>query len=263
MTYSFRTNGDVIEFVHTDNTSLHVESIIHTINNTSTGITWSFGEYADRISFSIDQTNYTNILITEIDFDGVSMDSQDDFETGITAMFPGLAGGGPSSGSSVAYNLVITQDANQTSGVLIVGRRYTVTTLEAGDDFANVGYVSTDVEFVATGTTPTDWSNGSNVVPTPINSIDNDIYITRSQSGSYDATSDTAIFTTGKTFALPLGAPGYSLIQYSSLGYTQMYANTNNAFRIETYSDTNYAYVEMRTIIGSSGQLFIQIIVLT
>ena len=49
-----------------------------------------------------------------------------------------------------------------TSGSLIVGRTY-VMVLVAGDDFSNVGYVSDLVPFVATGTTPTTWTNSSRV----------------------------------------------------------------------------------------------------
>lgn len=50
-----------------------------------------------------------------------------------------------------------------TSGSLVVGYRYIITTFVAGDNFTNVGAASnaTGVVFVATGTTPTTWANGS------------------------------------------------------------------------------------------------------
>lgn len=54
-----------------------------------------------------------------------------------------------------------------TEGFLLVGTTYTILTYQSGDDFANVadvqeGDVNTDgCIFIATGTTPTDWSNGS------------------------------------------------------------------------------------------------------
>jgi len=53
--------------------------------------------------------------------------------------------------------------ASATSGTLTVGLTYVIGVFETGDDFANVGAGSnaTGVEFIATGTTPTDWSNGS------------------------------------------------------------------------------------------------------
>jgi len=53
--------------------------------------------------------------------------------------------------------------AGQTSGTLTRGKRYRITTFVAGDSFTNVGAGSnaTGVEFVATGTTPTTWTNAS------------------------------------------------------------------------------------------------------
>lgn len=50
-----------------------------------------------------------------------------------------------------------------TSGSLTIGNRYTIYTLQAGDNFSNLGYVSEGVAFTATGTTPTSWSNGTEV----------------------------------------------------------------------------------------------------
>lgn len=50
-----------------------------------------------------------------------------------------------------------------TSGTLTVGQKYRINNYVTGDDFTNVGASSnaTGEEFVATGTTPTTWSNGS------------------------------------------------------------------------------------------------------
>lgn len=55
----------------------------------------------------------------------------------------------------------------QTSGTLTVGRRYRLLDFIAGDDFTNVGAGSNAdlVEFIATGTTPTTWTNSSVVEP--------------------------------------------------------------------------------------------------
>ena len=57
--------------------------------------------------------------------------------------------------------------ANLTSGTLEVGQRYRLTDWITADDFTNVGASSNadGVEFVATGTTPTTWSNSSVVTP--------------------------------------------------------------------------------------------------
>lgn len=58
-----------------------------------------------------------------------------------------------------------SDDSTSTSGTLTAGRRYRIDTFVAGDDFTNIGAGSnaTGVEFVATGTTPTTWTNGSTV----------------------------------------------------------------------------------------------------
>lgn len=93
MKWSFRTSGNYIEFVNTDETALHVESVVHRLHNTSRCIDWSLPTDTTRITFTIDESKYENILITDIDFDGSVMNEQADFETGITAMFTGLAGG--------------------------------------------------------------------------------------------------------------------------------------------------------------------------
>lgn len=55
-----------------------------------------------------------------------------------------------------------------TSGTLIVGVTYTITTFAAGDNFSNVGATAnaTGTQFVATGTTPTTWTNGSTLTAT-------------------------------------------------------------------------------------------------
>ncbi len=50
----------------------------------------------------------------------------------------------------------------QTSGTLLVGTSYTILLYVTGDDFANVGGTNrTGSVFVATGTTPTVWTNNS------------------------------------------------------------------------------------------------------
>lgn len=95
---SFRTRGNFVDFVHTDNTSLEVESVIMSLHNTSKAVDWSLPEDTTRINFTIDDISYDNILITDIDFDGVSMTAQTDFKTNIETIFPGLAGGGAGSG---------------------------------------------------------------------------------------------------------------------------------------------------------------------
>lgn len=69
---------------------------------------------------------------------------------------PGVATG-PTQGDWYAE-----YDSDITAGPLVSGKTYIIASYEAGDNFSNVGGAnSTGSRFVATGTTPTTWSNGS------------------------------------------------------------------------------------------------------
>lgn len=103
---------------------------------------------------------------------------------------------GGESGSGLPYE-IITFRMSQTyvetsSGSLEVGKTYYIDYLEVGDDFSNVGYVSDGVSFVATGTTPTTWTNGTYVV-NYTDSIPTGVVLAGSISG--------ATFTFGYTYA--------------------------------------------------------------
>ncbi len=63
---------------------------------------------------------------------------------------------------SLSYSYI----SEATSGSLIVGNTYLIQELQSGDDFTNVGYVSENNVFTATGTTPTDWTNSTVVILT-------------------------------------------------------------------------------------------------
>jgi hypothetical protein len=68
------------------------------------------------------------------------------------------------SSSIVTDFTILNQVISTTSGLLVVGKTYIINTLQSGDDFTNVGYVSDGVDFVATGTTPTNWTNETEVI---------------------------------------------------------------------------------------------------
>jgi hypothetical protein len=75
--------------------------------------------------------------------------------------------------SNRAVNIDLLVDVNRennadivaTSGSLVVGRYYVIDTFEAGDDFLNVDCAKNVAPngFFASGTTPTDWTNGSSL----------------------------------------------------------------------------------------------------
>lgn len=45
----------------------------------------------------------------------------------------------------------------------VVGQNYIIDEVQSGDDFSNIGFTTTGVEFTATDTTPTNWSNSTRV----------------------------------------------------------------------------------------------------
>lgn len=99
--------------------------------------------------------------------------------------------------------------ATITAGPLVVGMRYTITTFVAGDDFTNVGAASNanGVIFIATGATPTVYSNGSTLdsdgapIATVLeNTLGGTLVWTRNDAGTYFATL-IGVFPVNKVFA--------------------------------------------------------------
>lgn len=69
-----------------------------------------------------------------------------------------------SNGLSVPYKYVGASQTPLTSGILIPDKQYIIDTYVAGDDFTNIGGTNVSGNsFVATGTTPTTWTNSSSL----------------------------------------------------------------------------------------------------
>jgi hypothetical protein len=64
--------------------------------------------------------------------------------------------------------VLVEVEANQTSGVLVSGKVYTIVKFLATDDFTNLGAASNadGIVFTSTGTTPTTWTGGSQLANT-------------------------------------------------------------------------------------------------
>ena len=107
-------------------------------------------------------------------------------------------------GGKKEYVALLTQSGTEdphyiTSGSLTVGVTYQITTYNSGDDFTNVGAPSNanGVYFVATGTTPTNWTHASHLgydtaapkAKVLLNEIGN-IWLTRVAAGSYEVHSN-------------------------------------------------------------------------
>jgi hypothetical protein len=70
------------------------------------------------------------------------------------------------SGASVPFKYKGANQTELTSGTLTIGKKYRINDWITNDDFTNIGGTNEDGnEFVATGTTPTTWTNSSTVVP--------------------------------------------------------------------------------------------------
>jgi hypothetical protein len=68
-------------------------------------------------------------------------------------------------GGPIPFKYQGASQTEQTSGTLTVGKAYRIKDFIVGDDFTNVGGTNEDGnEFVATGTTPTTWTNSSILV---------------------------------------------------------------------------------------------------
>jgi len=97
-------------------------------------------------------------------------------------------------------------------GTLEIGRTYWIKTLQPGDDFSNCGdnQNTEDRRFIATATTPTNWTNGSSIqwqVGAPVinileNTLKQPFYFEYLDKGEYWIQSYDTLFTVDKTFCL-------------------------------------------------------------
>ena len=113
------------------------------------------------------------------------------------------------------YTALLTQSGgddpyNVTPQPLTIGQTYKITEYYSGDDFTNVGAPSNaqDISFVATGTTPAVWTNGSGLytnggapVVTVLENTIGNIWFTYHGVGYYDINKDSN-FEQNKTFVI-------------------------------------------------------------
>ena len=112
---------------------------------------------AAKPTFVLGDNPEINIYVTDGEggFDASSGDATVTPSLGI-----GTPGAGPSGGT---FWLGVS---TATSGALTTAKRYQIETYVAGDDFANLGAAenASGVVFTSSGTTPTDWTNGSTLI---------------------------------------------------------------------------------------------------
>jgi len=150
----------------------------------------------------------------------------------------------------LVYTAIFSQEGKSilSDGLLEIGEKYCILTYQAGDDFTNVGASENValVEFVATGTTPTNWSNGSQLMVNfdPViyvleNTI-GDISLVTNNAGHYRLDSDS-LYTTNKTAVFINSTISSDLIPFQS-------ANIFN-------SGTSQVYIELYQMSVSGGEL--------
>ena len=100
-----------------------------------------------------------------------------------------------------------------TSGSLTTAKRYQIETYVAGDDFANLGAAenATGVVFTSSGTTPTDWTNGSTLIE-----ITTDVSYAAS-AATLEAALEATAAVVGVTVTKASAAPNF-VVEWDAVG---------------------------------------------
>jgi len=138
----FVSDRDVGNYIYIDGASKALTvDVIDSVTNFDIHSDWNIGSVAAVFGMSnISQVLRFNLALTATEMKALS------------------------SGAPVPYKYLGASQIALTSGTLVPGKQYTIDTFVAGDDFANVGGTNvTGNSFVATGTTPTTWTNASSL----------------------------------------------------------------------------------------------------
>jgi hypothetical protein len=115
--------------------------------------------YLTFSNLSVYDDAYDSDLI--FNFNGMSLtqSSVDQILLDLDTAFPYNMSNSPT--INIEQQLTINPDSGYNE--LVEGESYVIESLNGSDDFSNVGFVEVGVPFVATGTTPTNWSNSTTV----------------------------------------------------------------------------------------------------
>ncbi len=120
-----------------------------------------------------------------------------------------------------------------------VGKKYIVDNLRAGDNFSNIGYVSAGVAFVATGTTPTTWTNNSDILKIVenlveyYNDLDPNVYVEYVSGNTRRIKITNGGFTALKTFPNIVGGSQIDVVDTNTITFNAQ--NSPKYFKIEVY----------------------------
>jgi len=142
------------------------------------------------------------------------------------------------------------EDFTYVEGPLVIGETYYISVYNGGDDFLNVGADSNEsgITFVATGTTPDSWDNGSTLVDVEASIGNLTIFentlgdISTNWSEGYPYIISNELFTDNKTWVTPDVKSGVvALARGSSSYYLVMATDTDSlktgfSFEIRVYN---------------------------
>jgi len=133
-------------------------------NGTNTQPVYAFISSTDTVFTSVAASTQLDVVIEEVVLDYPNQTITGDASTGCDAL---TVFADPNPAKRLTKLQLSNNAAQLTSGTLVVGVLYQLTTFVAGDDFTNVGCPSnlSGQLFYATGTTPTTWTNSSTVSP--------------------------------------------------------------------------------------------------
>ncbi len=155
-----------------------------------------------------------------------------------------------------------------TSGTLIIGQEYEITTFVAGDDFSNVGGTNvTGNKFTATRTTPTNWIHSSSLIaiPCPCPSGTGNGQFNSAGGVAVDSSGNVYVADTNNNRIQKFTSSGAYMTQWGSSGSGDgQFSNPNgvavdssgNVYVADTYNNRIQKFTSTGTLItkwGSSG----------
>jgi hypothetical protein len=171
--------------------------------------------------------------------------------------------------NTLSYVALLTQNGgtypqSQTSGSLVIGRTYYVYYNGFGDDFSNVGgrLTASGYYFIATGTTPTNWTHGSVLnytdgAPVVLSVVENTfydsfeswngLYFTADEDGTYYFNSSFPLFPQNRTIVdVTNPTDGSYVINAYRTGDTEIRISTlvNQSAQADVLNPQNGAFAE-------------------
>ena len=142
--------------------------------------------------------------------------------------------------SVIAGEMIIGSVAFPQGSPFTVGKKYRVDTLQVGDNFTNIGYTTVGVAFIATGTTPTTWTNNSSVslIQQDLIIFYNDlaptVVIENTNSLDYNIKITNGGFVANKTFPNIVGGSDINIVDNNTINFNAQ--NQPRYFKIEVYN---------------------------